>query len=179
MLLRHELAGKPIDRGMILALSEFVQTDGRGLVADISCDPGRITPYLHSLGRTTIGIDLSPGMIAVARDELPRSGSRREPWKPPRSRTSRWAASSRGTRSFTRARAHNRRTPTVAFQSGDETRHITRAYGHDLDLDAYRLSADRVTTLLADSAPAVHSQLLRAPDGSEKIPQAFLLARKV
>ena len=191
-LLRHELAGKPIDRAMIAAFSELVQADGGGMVADVGCGPGRVTAHLNSLGLTTIGIDLSPGMIAVARKDHPTLRFEEG--------TMEALALEGGLLSGIVAWYSIIHTPPdrlpgvfaefarvlavggyllLAFQSGDEPRHITRAYGHDLDLDAYRLPLDRVTALLANSGLVVHGRLLREPEDSEKTPQAFLLARKV
>ncbi|MBC7760226.1 MAG: SAM-dependent methyltransferase, partial [Candidatus Saccharibacteria bacterium] len=66
----------------------------------------------------------------------------------------------------------------LAFQAGDEPRHLAHAYGHDIDLTAYRLPPDRSIDMLAAAGLAVQSQLVRAPDQSEKTLQAFLLARK-
>jgi ubiquinone/menaquinone biosynthesis C-methylase UbiE len=182
-LLRHELAGKPIDRAMISAFSDLVQADGNGMVADIGCGPGRVTAHLDSLGLTTIGIDLSPGMIAVAQKEHPtlrfEEGTMEAlafedgslggigAWysiiHTPPSRLPVVFAE------FSRVLAMGGHL-LISFQAGDEPRHIAQAYGHDLDLDAYRLPADSVTAMLANAGLAVQSQLLRAPDASEKTP---------
>ncbi|MDX3004003.1 class I SAM-dependent methyltransferase [Kribbella solani] len=40
-------------------------------VLDAGCGPGRVTAQLHARGLTAIGIDLSPGMIEVARAAHP------------------------------------------------------------------------------------------------------------
>ncbi len=66
----------------------------------------------------------------------------------------------------------------LAFHTGDEPRHISHAYGHDVDLDAFRLNPDRITEMLENAGLTAHSQLVRMPNESEKTPQAFLLARK-
>jgi SAM-dependent methyltransferase len=63
-----ELAGKPLDRALLACLADLA--DG-GLLADIGCGPGHITAYLADLGADVIGIDLSPGMIDVARERHP------------------------------------------------------------------------------------------------------------
>nr|WP_305783314.1 methyltransferase domain-containing protein [Actinoplanes lichenis] len=42
-----------------------------GPVADVGCGPGHFTAYLARAGADAFGIDLSPGMIAVARREHP------------------------------------------------------------------------------------------------------------
>ena len=57
------------------ALTEFaalVRAAGDGLVVDVGCGPGRLTARLQQLGVTAFGVDLSPGMIRVAREAHPR-----------------------------------------------------------------------------------------------------------
>jgi hypothetical protein len=67
----------------------------------------------------------------------------------------------------------------LAFQAGDEPRHLGFAYGHEIDLDAYRLPPDHISELLLQAGLVVEAQLLREPDDRyEKTPQAYLLARK-
>jgi len=56
---------------MLAGFAELVQAAGAGLVADIGCGTGRVTAHLNALGLTVSGIDLSPGMIAVARQSHP------------------------------------------------------------------------------------------------------------
>lgn len=62
--LAGELAGKPLDRHLLNRFAEA--TRGRGLVADLGCGPGHVARYLHEQGVTTVGLDLSPGMVEVA-----------------------------------------------------------------------------------------------------------------
>lgn len=64
-----ELAGKPLDR----ALLDLVATEvgDLGPIADIGCGPGHVARYLHDRGAATIGLDLSPGMIDVAKAAHP------------------------------------------------------------------------------------------------------------
>ncbi|MGH3157605.1 MAG: class I SAM-dependent DNA methyltransferase [Streptosporangiaceae bacterium] len=66
--LGDELDGKPFDRGL---LDGFVGLTGPGVIADVGCGPGHITRFLAARGAEVIGIDLSPGMIAVARQRSP------------------------------------------------------------------------------------------------------------
>jgi SAM-dependent methyltransferase len=42
-----------------------------GVALDAACGTGRHAAYLASLGHTVIGVDASPGMIAVAREKVP------------------------------------------------------------------------------------------------------------
>jgi SAM-dependent methyltransferase len=62
--LASELDFKPLDRHLLNRFAEG--TRGRGLVADVGCGPGHVTRYLHNLGVTVIGIDLSTAMINCA-----------------------------------------------------------------------------------------------------------------
>jgi SAM-dependent methyltransferase len=42
-----------------------------GVALDAACGTGRHTAYLASLGHSVIGVDSSPGMLAIARDKVP------------------------------------------------------------------------------------------------------------
>ncbi|GAA3349887.1 class I SAM-dependent methyltransferase [Amorphoplanes nipponensis] len=70
-MLREALAGEPFQRGILALFAELVRARGNGPVADIGCGPGRITAHLHGLGLDAFGIDLSPAMIDVARQDHP------------------------------------------------------------------------------------------------------------
>jgi SAM-dependent methyltransferase len=64
-----ELAGKPLDRALLACLAE--QAEGGARIADLGCGPGHVAAWLAGHGVTAVGIDLSPGMIAVGRREYP------------------------------------------------------------------------------------------------------------
>src|SRR5262249_43060667 len=66
--LLDELDRKPLDRALLAA---FEETAPPGPIADLGCGPGHIARYLHSLGRRVIGIDVSPGMVEIARRSSP------------------------------------------------------------------------------------------------------------
>jgi hypothetical protein len=66
----------------------------------------------------------------------------------------------------------------LAFQVGDERRHLEHAYGHAISLDSYRLPPERVTDLLNRAGLDVHARLVREPEKPETVRQAYLLARK-
>ncbi|MFD0743796.1 class I SAM-dependent methyltransferase [Phytohabitans flavus] len=163
----------------------------------MGCGPGRITTYLDGLGLDVSGIDLSPEMVAVASRAYPelyfRTGTMAAldfadgalsglvAWysvihTPPE----------RLPRVFTefarvlRPGGHLLMAFQVATTGGTdfEPRHITRAYGHDLDLDAYRLPPDRVTDLLAAAGIEVTTRVVREPGEREKSQQAYLMARR-
>lgn len=74
---RNLLDDTPEERAVLALFAGLVRENGEGPVADVGCGPGRITAHLHGLGVDAFGIDLSPGMIAVARRDHP--GLRFEP----------------------------------------------------------------------------------------------------
>ena len=67
--LSDELAGKPFDRWLLDRLAAAA-AGGQGL--DVGCGPGQITGYLAERGAVMTGLDLSPNMVAQARERQPR-----------------------------------------------------------------------------------------------------------
>jgi len=186
-LLRDELDRKVLDRAMLAAFAELVPIGGH--VADIGCGPGRVTDHLSRLGLSIEGVDLSPRMVAVAREEHPSLafsvGS-----------MERLAFADRSLAGivawYSIIHIPGERLPGVlaefarvltpggqlllAFQVGDEPRHIAHGYGHDVSMDAYRLPVARIEALLADVGLTVRARLVREPDTEERTPQAFVIA---
>jgi Methylase involved in ubiquinone/menaquinone biosynthesis len=70
-LLEGELEKLPLERAMLTAFAEQIAADGGGAVADIGCGPGRVSGFLAGVGLDVCGVDLSPGMIGVARRDHP------------------------------------------------------------------------------------------------------------
>jgi hypothetical protein len=66
--LGDELAGKPLDRAVLEAFTELA---GEGTIADVGCGPGHVARFLATRHARVIGIDISPGMIGVAREHAP------------------------------------------------------------------------------------------------------------
>lgn len=191
-LLRGHLAGSIWDRAMLGAYTELVQAAGGGRVAEIGCGPGRITEHLHGLGLDVHGVDLSPEMIAVARKWYPHldfeigemPGLSIEDgalagvvaWysiiHTPRERLPEIFADFHR---ILRPGGHL----LLAFQVGEEVRHIEHAYGHDISCDAYRLLPDEIVEQLGEAGFTMVSKLVREPSEEFEItPQAYLIARK-
>jgi SAM-dependent methyltransferase len=190
-LLRDDLATNTFDRAMLGAFAERVLGGGGGPVGDLGCGPGRVTSYLAKLGLDAFGIDLSPQMIAVARQAHP--GLRFEVG------TMTGLDIPDGTLAGALAWYSTVHTPPhelpaffdefhrvlapgghllLAFKVGDESVHLERAYGHDLSLDVYRFPPESVADLLGHSGFEEVAQLVRTAEGLEKTPQAYVLARK-
>lgn len=200
-LLHADLDSATYDRSMLGAFAELVHVGSaeRGIrVADLGCGPGRITVHLDALGLDAFGIDLAPGMIAVARQQHPtlafEVGSIESldlptgelagaiAWysiihTPPERLPAVFAE-------FARVLAPGG-VLLLAFQtpSSDsprdrpERRHLAHAYGHDIDADAYRLPAKETSALLNDAGFTVDATLIRKPLEGERTEQAYLIAR--
>ena len=190
-LLRDELSAKPLDRAMLAAFAEQVHTGGGDAVADLGCGPGRVTAQLADLGLDAFGVDLSPGMIAVARAQHPAL----------RFEVGTMAALELADGSLDGAVAWYSiiHTPLerqdalfsefarvlrpggwllLAFQLGDEVISVRHAYGHDIELDAYRQPPERVRGLLAGAGFAEYAWLTRQPVSGERSQQAYVLAQR-
>lgn len=190
---KAELEAKPFDRAMLTAFAEIVRSagSGEGQVVEVGSGPGRVTAYLHRLGAAISGIDLSPEMVALARRTYPdlrfdegamaaldlKDGalSGLVAWysiihTPPELLPSVFAE-------FDRVLAPGGHL-LLAFQVGDEVLHFTEGFGHEVSLDFHRLSPDRVTEQLSQVGFVLQARLVREPDGSEKVPQAYLVFRK-
>ena len=191
---RDELAAKPLDRAILGAFAEQVLAHGRP-VADIGCGTGRVTASLGGLGLPVSGIDLSPGMIEVARRTHP--GLRFEvgsmlalnlpdgalggvlAWYSvihvPDERLPEAFAE------FARVLAPGGLL-LVGFQAGDSTLHLAEALGQPVALDFRRRRPERVAELLTGAGLEVRARLVREPDDDgdfpEREPQACVLARK-
>jgi len=61
---KDEMDDKPFDRDCLDRLAH--EANGLGPICDLGCGPGQIARYLHRKGVSTLGVDLSPNMIAEA-----------------------------------------------------------------------------------------------------------------
>ncbi|QKV91812.1 methyltransferase domain-containing protein [Streptomyces sp. NA02950] len=192
---RDVLAGRPLDRAVLTGFAESVREDGGGPVADVGCGPGRVTAHLHGLGLSVFGVDLSPGMVALARREHPKlrfeEGSMLALDQPDGSLAAvvAWYSTihvpaERLPEVF--AEFHRVLAPggrlLVAFQVGDDPLCFTEAFGHQVDLTFRRWRPDRIAELLDRAGLPVHARTVREPvrtkSHTESTPQAFLIARK-
>ncbi|GEB54572.1 class I SAM-dependent DNA methyltransferase [Streptomyces gardneri] len=191
-LLGEQLATTPLDRAMLAAFVEKVDTfDGPRAVGDLGCGTGRVAAHLRELGADVFGVDLSPGMIAVARETYPgvrfEVGSMTALDLPDASlggALSWYSTVHMPEAELSACFAEFRRVLApggfvlVAFKVGDERVRLEQAYGHEVALDVYRWSPDRIAELLAAAGLVEAARLVREPDPVESTPQAFLLARR-
>ncbi len=64
-----ELDAKPFDRELLGRFAEALRDRGR--VCDLGCGPGQIGRYVRERGADVFGVDLSAGMVAIARELNP------------------------------------------------------------------------------------------------------------
>lgn len=67
------LESMPVERAMLDLFAELTLSLGTEVV-DVGCGTGRLLPYLAGRGLSPSGVDLSPGMVEVARREHPGFG---------------------------------------------------------------------------------------------------------
>jgi ubiquinone/menaquinone biosynthesis C-methylase UbiE len=190
-LWKDELAGQPLDRAILATFAELVLTAGGGPVADIGCGTGRVTGHLHGLGVDVFGIDLSPGMLAIARRDHPglrfEVGSMTALDVPDSALGGLMAYYStihipdellpHVFAEFYRVLAPGGHA-LLAFQVGDEPRWMSEALGHEIALEFHRRRPEHVGALLGAAGLPVHAQAVREPGPTERTPHAYLLARK-
>jgi len=183
-----ELRRLPLHRALLTYFAELV---GDGPVLDVGCGPGRTTGFLHGLGVDIAGCDLSPAFLAIARAENPgvtfTEGSMLAlEWAPESlaGLLANYSLIHLPDEVLPEALAgfHRVLRPGgwlwVAFQVGDEPRHRTEAWGHEIDLLFRRRQPDRVAALLSAAGFEVQVRTTREPQGTELTPHAILVARK-
>ena len=192
---RSALDDSPLDRALLTGFAELVadrHPDGR--LVEVGSGPGHGAAYLHDLGLSIRGIDLSPAMVDLARREHPEitfdvgemgaldasdsSLAGLVAWYsiihvPPAQLPAVFTE-------FHRVLSDGGHL-LLAFQRGDDVLHFDEAFGHQVSLDFRRLQPDTVTALLDDAGFDLVAQLVRAPvpaGPAASIPQAFVIASK-
>ncbi|QNN54922.1 methyltransferase domain-containing protein [Nocardioides mesophilus] len=183
-----------IDLAMVDAFAEAVRSDaGDARVLDAGCGAGRMSRYLAGRGCPVRGVDLSPGMIAMARRDHPdlsfAVGSLAElPYAdgqfagvmlwysiihtPPAGQARIFAEAAR----VLRPAGHL----LVGFQAGQGARDVSAAYsrfGHEVRLWRHLFTPDQVASRLQAAGLGEVCRLVRRPRGNERDDQAVLLAR--
>ncbi|MFF5369280.1 class I SAM-dependent DNA methyltransferase [Streptomyces sp. NPDC013187] len=190
------LAGRPLERALLSAFVELVRepgVPGRPPVADLGSGPGYVTARLHEAGLPVFGVDASPRMVALARRTHPELrfhvGSMTALDLP--------AAALGGIVAlYSIIHVPDDHLPSVfaefrrvllpgapvllGFQSGVEDGHLrlTERFGQEISLDCYWRTPDTVVEHLTGAGLDLRARVLREPEAGEKLPRAFLLARR-
>jgi len=187
---RDELAYKPLDRALLTCLIE--QTGQGAPIADLGCGPGHVSAWLASHGATAVGIDLSAGMIAVARRDYPGAEFRQGDFLALPAGDGEFGAAvalysvihlepGELRRAFTEI--HRVLRPAglllVAFHIGSEVRHVTNWLGHGVDVDFRFLEPGHVASAMEGAGLGVEARLERINYPEEHdTRRGYLLARR-
>jgi SAM-dependent methyltransferase len=188
-LLRDALAAAPYERGTLATFAALVHEGGGGPVADVGCGPGRLTGYLAGLGLDAFGIDLSPGMIEVARRDHPglrfEVGSMTDLDLPDAALgglLAWWSVIHVPDSAVPDVLAdfHRVLRPgaplALGFFDGDETRHKTEGYGgHPMNVRVYFRPRGQVSGWLRAAGFKVEAEVLLTEE--KPVPGAILFAR--
>jgi SAM-dependent methyltransferase len=181
-----------LDVAMIDEFASHCRDAGLGPVADVGCGPGRVSAHLAARGVDVFGVDLSPGMIDVARRSHPHLRFQVGAMEnlPVQDATlggllawySLIHTAPSGlplpVREFARVLKPGAWLLT-AFQAGDGRRvERSSAYGHAVTLTNYRHAVQHVSAVLDAGGFDVRTHLHRSGEGAETTPQAVLLARR-
>lgn len=161
-------------------------------VLDAGCGTGRMVSYLAARGCTVDAVDISAGMVRVARRRCPgtrvevadlaalphRAGGHHGvlAW---------YSLIHRATDSLAPMLAELRRVLVpgghllVGVHAGTGSRHLTHAYGEHVDMTVHQHDPRRLARLLAGAGFHVDLRALRGPGEQERTAQGFLLAHAV
>jgi ubiquinone/menaquinone biosynthesis C-methylase UbiE len=186
---RDSLSERLYMRAQMTLFADLVRAAGDGPVADVGCGPGHVTAFLCSLGLDAFGIDLSPGMIEVARRDHPEVpfdvGSMTELTLADSSLAGLvawWSLIHVPDDEVAVVLAHFRRVVRpggvvmVGFHEGNGTTHKTNGYGgHPMDVYVHRRPAARMAAWLSQAGFSVEARTTIDP--TARVPGAVLFAR--
>jgi SAM-dependent methyltransferase len=191
-----ELAGKPVERALLEAFTELAGADP---IADVGCGPGHVTRFLAGRHARVIGIDLSPGMLDVAREHAPALAFAAGSMLQLPLADGAWSGvialySIIHLTSDDRARACREFARTVrpggwllaAFHidspdfAAGEVNHLTTWFGQDVELDGYFLEPAAVAADVEAAGFTVTATLVRSPYPGIEYPsrRCYLLAQR-
>lgn len=186
---------EPEDVLDLAMIDHFVaRLDTSPTVLDAGCGTGRMSRYLADRGCRVVGLDLSPGMVAVARRDhpdlsfavgsivdLPYADASLDAamyWysviHSPDALLPRIMAEAAR---VVRPGGH----VLLAFQVGSGSRDVAngyRAMGHDVTLTRFHRTVDQLRDALTTAGFGIVARLAREPVGDEKDPQAFVIAAR-
>jgi SAM-dependent methyltransferase len=186
-----ELAHKPFDRQLLNRFAAATASQGR--VCDMGCGPGHVARYLRDACTPAFGLDLSPGMIDLARQLNPGMEFLQGNMLALDLETNALA----GIVAFYAIvnlapsvlpevfrEMHRVLQPggllLLAFHIGDETRHVSDMWGCAVSLDFYFFPPADIRRLLAEAGFTIEEILERDPYPEVEFPtrRAYISARK-
>lgn len=161
-------------------------------VADLGCGPGHVAGWLAERGGRAVGIDLSPGMVAIAARDFPAAKFRVGDLRDLPASDGEFGAVLAlyslihlAPEELPIAASELRRVVApggpvlVAFHLGEDVRHVTDWWGHGVDLDFRFLETDAVARHLDEAGLSVDAVVERAPYPQEvSTRRVYILARR-
>jgi ubiquinone/menaquinone biosynthesis C-methylase UbiE len=188
----RELDDKPFDREQLMRLARSV--DGLGSVCDIGCGPGQVARFLRDAGAAVFGLDLSPQMIAQARQLSPdiefRQGNMLALGLQDGTLAgiaAFYAIVNIPAESLTLAFAEMHRVLKpqglllISFHIGDEVIRPEELWGNRITMAFYKLQPEQIQRLLTNAGFAIEDVVERdpyAPDVEFQSRRAYVFARK-
>lgn len=167
-----------------VALAAFAEAVPPGRVLEAGSGTGRVTGWLHARGLDISGVELSPGMLAVARATCPditfTEGDLRSLGHADASLAGlvAWYSLIHIPAEFhpdVFAEFHRVLRPggllLTGFQVGDATARIR-------DIDFHRLDPDRIAALIEEAGFEPVAQEVREPVGTESTRQGWVMAQR-
>jgi SAM-dependent methyltransferase len=183
-----------LEHGLLTAFAGLVRTAAgeEAPVADVGSGPGYVTARLNALGIRAFGIDISPHMVALAREAHPQLrfevGSMTALDVPDATLGGIIALYSTIHIPDTDlpgvlAEFHRVLRPggyvLLAFQASEgEHIHLTERYGQDISLDYYFRAPAQVAAFLTGAGLSLYAQVRVEPRGAQKLGRALVLAHK-
>jgi SAM-dependent methyltransferase len=195
-----ELRHKPLDRALLTAFAEQLQeTFGAGApVCDAGCGPGHVGAFLGRLGLEITGIDLSPAMVARARELHPELAFEVGTMTALAAPDGRWrgliafysiihltsdAEIRAALREFQRTVAEGSLILVAVHvgEHGDAIVHSDEMLGVGVDMDFRFFDVDWLVAEMAAAGFAVEARLMRGPypDVEVQTTRAYLLGRRL
>lgn len=188
----EELIHKPFDRWL---LERVAEESGGGPVADVGCGPGHLAAFLADAGADVTGVDLAPEMVARARADYPdltfEVGDYSRLLRPPRAPG--WAAiiawyslvhlagsELPGAVAALARTLDSGGQLALAVHLGDEVRHLTHWWGHEVDVSFVLHDPQAVRDAVSAAGLVIDEWYIRGPlaDVESEVPRLYVLAHK-
>ena len=188
---KDEMDSKPFDRDCLDRLAREV--GDLGPICDMGCGPGQIARYLHRQGVDTLGVDLSPRMVAEAQRLNPEIHFHQGDMLSLPDADNSWG----GIAAFY-CIIHIPREQIVdalremkrvlkpggvlllAFHIGDEIKHLDEWWEKPVDLDFAFFQAEEMEAWLQEAGYELQETIVREPNPKVEVAtrRAYVFARK-